>query len=369
MHATSLTVDAPRHAAPELWPTIRSVAMVAAIAVLGSFLGGSGRAHAACTAPGCAGAPYSSMSEIAPIGPRTGKYMDIPEAAKGPQLDAAKGYRIQPLGKDLYMVTENVYQAMFMVYEKGVVVVDAPPSIAAYIPKAIAEVTDKPITHLIYSHSHGDHIGGAKSLGGHPIIIAHDETKKLLERAHDANRPLPTQTFADRYTLNVGAQTLELSYHGNGHAPGNIFIYAPAQRTLMVVDVVFPGWMPFRRLALAQDIPGYFAQVEQIKSIGFDTLVTGHVARTGTKADVELQSQFINDLKAAAAKALQTTKPGEELNPSDAGNPWAYFDNYIDRVALQCVNTLAPKWSRRLAAFDVFIWDQCYAMEQSLRID
>lgn len=42
---------------------------------------------------------------------------------------------------------------------------------------------------------------------------------------------------------------------------------------------------------------------------------------------------------------------------------------YIDRVAAQCVNTLAPKWSARLAAFDVFIWDPCYAMEQSLRID
>ena len=44
-------------------------------------------------------------------------------------------------------------------------------------------------------------------------------------------------------------------------------------------------------------------------------------------------------------------------------------DNYIDRVAIQCVNTLTPKWSSRLAAYDVFIWDQCYAMEQSLRID
>ncbi len=244
-----------------------------------------------------------------------------------------------------------------------------PPSIAAYLPKAIAEVTDKPITHMIYSHSHSDHIGGAKSLGGHPIIIAQVETKKLLERAHDANRPLPTNTFTDRYTLKVGSQTLELSYHGNGHEPGNIFIYAPEQKTLMVVDVIFPGWMPFRRLALAQDIPGLFAQVELIKSIDFNTLVSGHVARTGTKVDVELQSQFINDLKAAAGKALQTTKPGEELNQLDKGNPWAYFDNYIDRVALQCVNTLAPRWSSKLAAFDVFIWDQCYSMEQNLRIE
>jgi len=45
------------------------------------------------------------------------------------------------------------------------------------------------------------------------------------------------------------------------------------------------------------------------------------------------------------------------------------FDNYIDRVALACVNQLTPKWSTKLAAFDVYVWDQCFAMEQSLRID
>ena len=46
----------------------------------------------------------------------------------------------------------------------------------AVIPKAIVEVTDKPIAHLIYSHAHTDHIGGARSLGGQPIIVAHAET-------------------------------------------------------------------------------------------------------------------------------------------------------------------------------------------------
>jgi hypothetical protein len=47
----------------------------------------------------------------------------------------------------------------------------------------------------------------------------------------------------------------------------------------------------------------------------------------------------------------------------------AVFDQYIDRVAVSCVNQLTPKWSRRLAAYDVYIWDQCFSMEQSLRID
>ena len=314
---------------------------------------------------------YSNMPVIAPIGERIEKYLPLNESSSGPAIDPKKGYRIQELGKGLYMITDNAYQSMFMVYETGVVVVDAPPPFALHILPAIAEVTDKPITHLIYSHSHIDHIGGTKSLNlnkGVPII-AHEETQRLLLRAKDHNRPIPTVTFQDKYTLKVGSQMLELSYHGVAHEPGNIFVYAPAQKTLMVIDVVFPGWMPWRRFALAKDIPGYFGQVEEISQMKWDLLLPGHVTRTGTHEDVALQLEFMNDLKNTAREALKSTKPGEELNPTDRGNPWAVFDNYIDRVVIQCVNALTPKWSTKLAGFDVYIWDQCYAMEQSLRID
>ena len=329
----------------------------------------SGQSNGSDGAWAAASAAYSSMPSIPPIGVPNTKYLDVPASAQGPAIDPAKGYRLQKLGDGLYMVTDNTYQSMFLVYDRGVVVIDAPPEYAARIPQAIAEVTRNPITHVVYSHSHIDHIGGTRSLGGHPIIIAQQETLRLLKRAADPNRPLPTATFADQYTLHVGNQVLELSYHGNAHEPGNTFIYAPAQQVLMVVDVVFPGWMPWRRFALAQDIPGYFAQVEEIGKMDWQTLVGGHVARTGTHADVEVQAEFNRDVKQAAATALTTTQVGVGLNPLDKGNPWAFFDNYIDRVAAQCVNTLTPKWSSRLAAFDVYVWDQCYAMEQSLRID
>jgi glyoxylase-like metal-dependent hydrolase (beta-lactamase superfamily II) len=318
---------------------------------------------------GSAADPYPDMPSIAPIGERIDKYFDVPESARGPAIDAAKGYRLEDFGDGLYMITDNVYQSLFLVYDAGVVVVDAPPSYVAKIPLAIAEVTDKAMTHLVYSHSHADHIGGAKSLGGSPIIVAHQETLRLLERASDPNRPLPTVTFATRHTVAVGGKALELSYHGDAHEPGNIFIYAPKQRVLMAVDLVFPGWMPWRRFAVAHDVRGYFAQIEIVRKLPWRTLVGGHVARTGTHADVDTQAEFMADLKKAAADALANTQPGIGLNPLDAANPWAGFDNFIDRVALRCVNTVSPKWSRRLAAFDVYIWDQCYSMEQSLRID
>src|SRR6185295_5643215 len=218
-------------------PTIRSLNRLAiacaAILFMNPLLPVSALADSHEDEPGAPGAPYLNMPAIAPLGARIGKHIAVPESSKGPAIDPAKGYRIQDLSQGLYMVTDNGYQSMFMVYDKGVVVVDAPTSYAQYIPKAIAEVTDKPITHVIYSHSHIDHIGGTKGLGGHPIIIAHEETKRLLLRANDPNRPIPTIAFKDKYTLKVGGKILELSYHGVAHEPGNIFIYAPAQRTLM----------------------------------------------------------------------------------------------------------------------------------------
>ncbi len=340
------------------------------IALAGVFWTGVALTARSGARPGTPGAPYANMPSIAPIGVRMDKYLDVPDHAKGPAVDPAKGYRTQKLGEGLYLITDGAYQSMFMTYDDGVVVIDAPPSYAAHIKQAIAEVTDKPITHLVYSHAHTDHIGGAKSLGGQPIIIAHAETNRLLASDNDADRPLATVTFEDQYRLSVGSQVLELSYHGNAHLPGNIFIYAPEQHALMVVDVIFPGWMPWRRFAVAQDIPAYFAQVKEINAMNFETLVGGHVARTGTHADVATQLAFMEDLKAAAATALKATAPGEGLTSADrSGNPWAVFDNYIDRVAIACVNQLTPKWSAKLAAYDVYIWDQCYSMEQSLRID
>jgi glyoxylase-like metal-dependent hydrolase (beta-lactamase superfamily II) len=327
----------------------------------------------ACTgvtaALGSAGPPYPGMPSIAPIGERIDKYIDIPASARGPVIDARKGYRLEDLGDGLYMVTDNIYQSMFLVHDAGVAVIDAPPNYATKIPQAIAEVTDKPVSHIVYSHSHTDHIGGAKSLGGAPVIVAHEETLRLLKRAADPNRPLPTLTFKTRHRLDLGGKLLELSYHGDAHEPGNIFIYAPKQRVLMAVDLVFPGWMPWRRFAVAHDVPGYFEQIELIRKLPWLTLVGGHVARTGSHADVDLQAEFMADLKSAAANALANTQPGLGLNPLDAANPWAGYDNYIDRVALACVNAVTPKWSSRLAAFDVYVWDQCYSMEQSLRID
>jgi glyoxylase-like metal-dependent hydrolase (beta-lactamase superfamily II) len=354
-----------------------AVTMVVLVGLVGIGGGLAAAAQRCATSHACWDPPYPNMPEIAPPMVHTSKYLPVPASERGPAIDAAKGYRVQSLGSGAYMVTEGVYQMMFIVHTDGVLLVDAPPSIGSKITQAVEDVAPgKKITHLLYSHAHIDHIGFAGEIQKtNPAmkIIAHEETQKLLTRAKDPRRPVPTETFAgigQKFELNVGGQSLRLEYPGPNHEPGNIEIFHAASKTLMLVDVVFPGWMMWRRLALAQDIPGYFEVVRNLNGkYDFSVLVSGHLNRAGTKADVTTQLEFMSDLHAAANEGIASTKPGEAMNPGDLTNPWAVFDNYIDRVTISCVNKLTPKWKNRLAGYDVYVYDQCMSMEQSLRVD
>src|SRR5882724_6877582 len=204
----------------------------------------------------------------------------LPQVALGTAIPAA-GYVVQEVRDKLYWVSDGIYSCMFLSTGSGVIVVDAPQTIAPNLLAAIASVTAEPVTHVIYSHHHADHIGGAGVLPKTATYIAQSETAALLQRENDPNRPVPTVTFDDTYTLNVGSQTLTLDYHGPNHDVGNIFIYAPKQKMLMVVDVVWPGWAPFDELGSPVDIKGYLDAHDQMLTYDFDTLIAGHVNRLG----------------------------------------------------------------------------------------
>jgi glyoxylase-like metal-dependent hydrolase (beta-lactamase superfamily II) len=306
----------------------------------------------------------------------------LPDAAVGPAIPSDKGYLVEEVADGLYWVTDGSYVMMFLTTGEGVIVVDAPPSIGKNILAAIGDVTDEPITHVIYSHSHGDHIAAAGLYPKDAVYIAHQATADQLAVAMGADReypfgmfiggapvPLPTVTFDDQYTVEVGTQTLQLDYHGVNHEPGNIFIYAPKQRVLMVVDVVFPGWVPFKSLALAEDVGGYYAAHDQILAYDFDTFVGGHLGRLGTRQDVEVEVEYLTDVREAAANALKSVDfmaIGQEVG---FGNAWVLFDSYLNALAQACADEVVPKWVNRLGGADVFTVDHCGKVVESLRIE
>ena len=291
----------------------------------------------------------------------------VPPAAKGPAIPAA-GYLVEEIADRVYWLTDGLYQMIFVTTADGVVAVDAPPTIGNNILRAIATVTRSTVTHAIYSHHHADHTGAMVLYDG-ARFYAHNDVADLLRQVSDPNRPLPDVTFERRLNVHAGEDVLNLAYHGPNHSPGNIFINLPAQRVLMLVDVVFPGWVPFAYLAESQNIPGWLEAPAQALNYPFDTYVGGHLTRLGTRNDVIIQQEYVAELKTQAANAIATFNPETVYQTVDPTNPWAIFRGYLDGVAAQAASAVVPNWIDRLGGADVYTLANAYQMVESLRID
>jgi glyoxylase-like metal-dependent hydrolase (beta-lactamase superfamily II) len=335
------------------------------------------RASVAAAVPAAASLLSLNLPRAADAAPATDTlpdYAPVPAGALGPAMNES-GYFVGHIGGNLYWVTDGVYQAMFLTTTEGVVVVDAPPTIGRNLLRAIEEVARarrRPtrVTHLVYSHSHADHIAAAPIFGSAVTRVAHTETKRLLKAARDANRPLPNVTFDEHYELRVGDEQVRLSYHGPNHSPDNIFIHVPSAAALMVVDVIFPGWVPFKNLAESQDIPSWIAAHDTVLATPWQTLIGGHLGRLGTRADVVLQRDYVRDLAASARATIGTLDPTPffaKYGPT--GNAWAIFKSYLDTAAAQAAGPVVAKYTGQLAGADVFTTANAAAMVNSTRID
>ncbi len=292
----------------------------------------------------------------------------VPANAIG-QAIPEKGYFVEEINDGLYWVTDGLYQAMFLVSDDGVILVDAPPSIGQNLVNAISDVTTQSVTHFVYSHHHADHVDAAH-LFSDATFIAQSEAAQKLAKINDPDRPIPDVTFDENYTLTVGNQTLHLSYPGTNHSPGNIFAYAPQQKVLMLVDVVFPGWTPFKDLAIAEDVPAFIEIHDDILKFDFDVLVSGHLTRLGTPEDVQAQKEYITDIQNNLFVAVSTVNFADAFtrsaNPQDV---WLVFDDYLDEVTSMCADMTIPKWRDTLGAVETFTITHCDTLFDSLRVD
>jgi len=150
----------------------------------------------------------------------------------------------------------------------------------------------------------------------------------------------------------------------------------------MLVDIVYPGWAPFSGLGQAEYVPGYVRAYDQVLEYDFDHLVAGHLARSGTRADVYVGQRYIADLKATCTRAIQLSAlPPNATNPISAQeitgpvhsanpqNPWAVFKAYLDELARWCANETNARWVGTIAAVDTFGFENALTMVESLRLD
>jgi len=288
------------------------------------------------------------------------------------EIDSEKGYFVTEIADGLYWVMDGTYQAMFLTTGQGTIVVDAPASMGEKYLQAIAEVTDEPVTHFIYSHTHTDHVGAAGMFSDASVIIAQQQAADHLAMKNDPNRPVPTVSFGDTYTLDVGNQTLELYYIGNYHSKGDIIVYAPSQKVAMIVDYFHPGGAPFKNFGITQDMGAHIATSDVLLEMFDDDViyVSGHERILGTKQHITEYKQFTNDVLNNTYAAFGKVNFEEiALQQGPDADTYEMFDAYIDALAASCTQDTIEQWDGKLHGLETFMEDNCTTMSIYAMLD
>jgi glyoxylase-like metal-dependent hydrolase (beta-lactamase superfamily II) len=330
--------------------------------------------------------PEWLVDSLGAAGPQYAKaddYLPPPESSHGCLFypdRMKKGYHVEEISDGVYWVSSGWYDCMFVRTGNGVIAVDAPPALGENLLAAIEDVTDEPVTHVVYSHWHADHIGAASVYGRNVKIVAHEKTRELLERFPDQYRPVPTETFSREATLDVNGVKLELAYKGQNHSEGNIFIYAPKQKVLAAIDIASPGWVTFRDCDSSENLSGWQDAHRQILEYDFKTLVSGHVSKLGTRADVLEGIEYIEDLVRFAREALETIPIHHFVQELGDGRYRAafrlaeenYFNaltNYATKKMLERVTSNGKRWAERLNGVEAMTQHNVFSMIEKTRLE
>ena len=167
-------------------------------------------------------------------------------AAGGIAAAALHAQGLPPIGAT-EQVSENVYKIFgaggnttFFIRSDGVVLVDTKlANNGAGILAKVREVTDKPVTMIINTHSHPDHLGSNSEIdtarGGVQVVVQANTAKRMA--AMPSNSKV-SQSFEDRLTLGSGADQIDLYWFGPAHTDGDAFIVFPQEKVLLMGDVM-----------------------------------------------------------------------------------------------------------------------------------
>src|SRR6187401_1639698 len=143
--------------------------------------------------------------------------------AQQPAADAPKVVEVEKVKDNLFVLRGGGGNTAVFITANGVVVVDAKnPGWGQPILNKIKELTPKPITTLINTHTHGDHVSGNVEFPATVEVIVQENTAANMQemRASTQTAPngqppnifkanngrgMPTKTFKDRMTIGTGA--------------------------------------------------------------------------------------------------------------------------------------------------------------------
>jgi glyoxylase-like metal-dependent hydrolase (beta-lactamase superfamily II) len=246
--------------------------------------------------------------------------------AQGPNV-----ITVDKVKDNLYVLKGGGGNTAVFITAGGVVVVDAKnPGWGQTILDKIKELTPKPVTMLINTHTHGDHVSGNVQFPATVDVIVQENTKANMAKmpifAQNDNRGMAKRTFKDKMTIGKGADEIDLYYFGPGHTNGDAFVVFPALRTAHVGDLFASKGLPLVDSNNGGSVLHYGETVKKahagIKNV--DTVINGHSTTTTTWDDVKVFAEFNQDFVTWAQAELKARK-----TPEQAAAEWKVPAKYV----------------------------------------
>jgi glyoxylase-like metal-dependent hydrolase (beta-lactamase superfamily II) len=236
-----------------------------------------------------------------------------------------------------------ISNAGFVVTPVGVVVIDAlgSPALAERLATEIKKVTPLPITHVLVTHYHADHIYGLqvfKAMGakiiGHraALIYMNSETARLrLEASREQLYPWVDEktqlVAADEWIdtdkdLMIGGVLFQAKPVGPAHTPEDLAFYLPGEKVLFAGDLVFRSRIPFVGQA---DSRHWITALDQLLAFDTRVIVPGHGPLSNeARKDMQLTREYLVYLRTTMSQATEAMTPFEEAYKN---TDWTQFEH------------------------------------------
>jgi len=212
----------------------------------------------------------------------------------------------------------------------GVVVVDAggTPAIARAVLEKIAETAKKPVRTLILTHSHADHVGGARVFAATGArIICHENAASTVANfllappdpkdPADVKAPAAIlESFSERMLLLAGSQQVSLFWLGAAHTNADVVVYLPREKTLFSGDVAINALVPYMQSPDC-DPPGWERLLVRLSALPIEHMLPGHGV-PGPTEGVQATGAYVQRIIRLARMLIEKDVPQEFYLPKAA---------------------------------------------------
>jgi cyclase len=256
-----------------------------------------------------------------------------------PQQSPPPALEIQKVKENLYMITGGGGNTAAFITENGVVIVDTKvPGMGPSILEKVKSVTPKPVTIIINTHTHFDHVGSNTAFTGAVEFVAHENCKTRMEKmpafqSDEGKKFLPGKTYKDKLSLLKGNDKIDLYHFGRGHTDGDTFVVFPALKVMHSGDMY-----AFSKALPIIDTNNGGSGLEYPKSLmkaaegikGVESVIPGHSPVADWAAFKEY-GEFMRDFVAAVEQAKKGGKTAEQA-VTDLKLPEKYKDFNLGRA-------------------------------------